>query len=322
MHVALLTTLAMLAFAGNSLLCRMALKLTSLDAASFTTVRMVSGALVLCLLVRFRDGGDTGSGSGDGGRGSAAAGSPMSVLAYGNWVSALALFAYAALFSYAYVGMTAATGALLLFGAVQASMIAWGLAQGERLLRLQTVGFVMALAGLAALMLPGLATPQWHMAVAMLGAGVAWGVYSLRGKTARPGQTPDPLATTCGNFVRTVPMAIALSAATLPWMHADSTGLALAVASGAVTSALGYVVWYRALPALQATHAATVQLSVPVIAAVGGVLLLGEGFSLQLLGSSVAVLGGIALVLRRPPPRPCPILEPTTVASMSDQKGL
>ena len=236
------------------------------------------------------------------------------MVAYGNWGSALALFAYAALFSYAYVGMTAATGALLLFGAVQASMIAWGLAKGERLLLLQTVGFVMALAGLAALMLPGFATPQWHIAVAMLGAGVAWGVYSLRGKTTAPGQVPDPLATTCGNFVRTVPMAIALSAATLPWMHLDSTGLALAVASGAVTSGLGYVVWYRALPALQATHAATVQLSVPVIAAVGGVVLLGEGFSPQLLGSSVAVLGGIALVLRRPPS--------TTVALMNDQKGL
>ena len=305
MHVALLTALAMLAFAGNSLLCRMALKLTSLDAASFTTVRMVSGALALCLLVRFR--GDSG--------GSAAAGRSVSVVAYGNWGSALALFAYAALFSYAYVGMTAATGALLLFGAVQASMIAWGLAKGERLRPLQTVGFVTALAGLAALMLPGFATPQWHIAVAMLGAGVAWGVYSLRGKTTAPGQVPDPLATTCGNFVRTVPMAIALSAATMPWMHLDSTGLALAVASGAVTSGLGYVVWYRALPALQATHAATVQLSVPVIAAVGGVVLLGEGFSLQLLGSSVAVLGGIALVLRRPPP-------PTTVASMNDQKGL
>ena len=297
MHVALLTALAMLAFAGNSLLCRMALKLTSLDAASFTTVRMVSGALALCLLVRFR--GDSG--------GSAAAGRPVSVVAYGNWGSALALFAYAALFSYAYVGMTAATGALLLFGAVQASMIAWGLAKGERLRPLQTVGFVTALVGLAALMLPGFATPQWHIAVAMLGAGVAWGVYSLRGKTTAPSPAPapNPLATTCGNFVRTVPMAIALSAATLPWMHLDSKGLALAVVSGAVTSGLGYVVWYRALPALQATHAATVQLSVPVIAAVGGVVLLGEGFSLQLLGSSVAVLGGIALVLRRPP-RPQP----------------
>ena len=290
MRIALLTALAMLAFAGNSLLCRMALKFTSLDAASFTSVRLLSGALALCLLVRFR--------------GSGAAGKPASVVAYGNWGSALALFAYAALFSYAYVGMTAATGALLLFAAVQASMIAWGLTQGERLRPLQAVGFVAALAGLAALMLPGFASPQWHVALAMLGAGVAWGVYSLRGRTTRPGQTPDALAMTCGNFVRTLPMAIALSAATLPWMHLDSTGLALAVASGAVTSGLGYVVWYRALPALRATHAATVQLSVPVIAAVGGVLLLSESFTWQLLVSSVAVLGGIALVLRRPRPHP------------------
>ena len=290
MRIVLLTALAMLAFAGNSLLCRMALKFTSLDAASFTSVRLLSGALALCLLVRFR--------------GSGAAGKPASVVAYGNWGSALALFAYAALFSYAYVGMTAATGALLLFAAVQASMIAWGLTQGERLRPLQAVGFVAALAGLAALMLPGFASPQWHVALAMLGAGVAWGVYSLRGRTTRPGQTPDALAMTCGNFVRTLPMAIALSAATLPWMHLDSTGLALAVASGAVTSGLGYVVWYRALPALRATHAATVQLSVPVIAAVGGVLLLSESFTWQLLVSSVAVLGGIALVLRRPRPHP------------------
>ena len=288
MRVALLTALAMLAFAGNSLLCRMALKFTSLDAASFTSLRLLSGALALWWLVRFRGGG--------------AAGNSACAVAYGNWGSALALFAYAALFSYAYVGMTAATGALLLFGAVQASMIVWGLAKGERLRPLQTVGFVTALAGLAALMLPGFATPQWHIAVAMLGAGVAWGVYSLRGKTTAPAPAPDPLATTCGNFVRTVPMAIALSMATLPWMHLDSTGLALAVVSGAVTSALGYVVWYRVLPALRATHAATVQLSVPVIAAGGGVVLLGEGFSLQLLVSSVAVLGGIALVLRRPGP--------------------
>ncbi len=280
MHTALLTALAMLAFAGNSLLCRMALKLTTLDAASFTSVRLVSGAIALCLLLRFRGGAKA--------RGT-----------HGNWGSALALFAYAALFSYAYVGMTAATGALLLFGAVQASMIGWGLAHGERLRPLQTLGFVAALAGLAALMLPGFATPQWSVALAMLGAGVAWGVYSLRGKTVTPGQAADPLSTTYGNFVRTVPMAVALIAVALPTVQLDSAGMALAVASGAITSGLGYAVWYRALPALQATHAATVQLSVPVIAAAGGVLILGESFTWQLLVSSVAILGGIALVLRK-----------------------
>lgn len=281
MRTALLTALAMLAFAGNSLLCRMALKLNGVDAASFTSVRLLSGAVALWLLVRFRGGAKTG-------------------LAYGNWGSALALFAYAALFSYAYVGMTAATGALLLFGAVQASMIGWGLVHGERLRPLQTLGFAAALAGLAALMLPGFATPQTGVALAMLGAGVAWGVYSLRGKATAPGQTADPLATTYGNFVRTVPMALALSAVALPSLRLDAAGLALAVASGAVTSGLGYAVWYRALPALQATQAATVQLSVPVIAAVGGVLILGEHFTWQLLVSSVAILGGTALVLRKP----------------------
>jgi drug/metabolite transporter (DMT)-like permease len=278
---ALLTALAMLAFAGNSLLCRMALKLTSIDAATFTSVRLVSGALTLWLLVRIRSG-------------------PTAGVAYGNWGSAFALFAYAALFSYAYVSMTAATGALLLFGAVQASMIGWGLLHGERLRPLQTLGFAAALAGLAALMLPGFATPAYGVALAMLGSGVAWGIYSLRGRINSPGQVADPLATTCGNFVRTIPMAVVLSAVALPSMQLDFAGLALAVAAGAATSGIGYAVWYRALPALQATHAATVQLSVPVIAAAGGALMLGEGFTWQLLLSSIAILGGIGLVLRKP----------------------
>ena len=222
------------------------------------------------------------------------------VVAYGNWGSALALFAYAALFSFAYVGMTAATGALLLFGAVQASMISWGLLQGERLRSWQWLGFVVALAGLVALMLPGFAAPSWGIALTMVGAGVAWGVYSLHGRVSPSGKASNPLATTCGNFVRTTPMALALCAAMLPTLRWDGAGIALAVVSGAVTSGMGYAVWYRALPALQATTAATVQLSVPVIAALGGVLLLGEGYSWQLQVASIAILGGIALVLRKP----------------------
>ena len=285
-RTALLTTLAMLAFAGNSLLCRMAFKLTAVDAASFTAVRLVSGAVALVLLLRWRTAGNRGERTG--------------ALAYGNWGSALALFAYAALFSFAYVGMTAATGALLLFGAVQASMIGWGLAHGERLRPWQAIGFAVALAGMVALMLPGFATPRLSDALAMLAAGVAWGVYSLRGKTDTSHQEADPLATTCGNFVRTIPMAVALCAAALPTLRWDAAGIALAVASGALTSGIGYAVWYRALPALQATHAATVQLSVPLIAAVGGVLLLGESTSWRLQVASIAILGGIALVLRKP----------------------
>ena len=279
-----LTAISMLAFAGNSLLCRMALKLTQVDAASFTAVRLLSGAVALVLLLWWRS----------------RAAAVSQIKTYGNWSSALALFAYAALFSFAYVGMTAATGALLLFGAVQASMIGWGLARGERLGSWQWVGFVVALAGLVALMLPGFAAPSLGIALTMVAAGVAWGVYSLQGKASTPGKAPDPLATTCGNFVRTVPMALALCAALLPTLRWDGAGIALAVVSGAVTSGLGYAVWYRALPALPATSAATVQLSVPVIAAVGGVLLLGEAYSWQLQVASIAILGGIALVLRKP----------------------
>lgn len=279
-----LTAISMLAFAGNSLLCRMALKLTQVDAASFTAVRLLSGAVALVLLLWWRS----------------RAAAVSQIKTYGNWSSALALFAYAALFSFAYVGMTAATGALLLFGAVQASMIGWGLARGERLGSWQWVGFVVALAGLVALMLPGFAAPSLGIALTMVAAGVAWGVYSLQGKASTPGKAPDPLATTCGNFVRTVPMALALCAALLPTLRWDGAGIALAVVSGAVMSGMGYAIWYRALPALQATSAATVQLSVPVIAAVGGVLLLGEAYSWQLQVASIAILGGIALVLRKP----------------------
>lgn len=276
----------MLAFAGNSVLCRMALKLTPLDAASFTTVRLLSGAAMLWLLVWLQPRASN-------------RGQPHRPLP-GNWGSALALFAYAALFSFAYVGMSTATGALLLFGAVQASMVGWGLAKGERLRPLQMLGFAVALAGLVALMLPGFATPSLADALAMLCAGVAWGVYSLRGKAQAASHPTDPVATTCGNFVRSVPMALVLLALAWPTLHWDAQGLALAVASGAITSGLGYALWYRALPALQATQAATVQLSVPVIAAVGGVLLLGETLTWPLVVSSVAILGGIALVLLKP----------------------
>ena len=222
-RTALLTTLAMLAFAGNSLLCRMAFKLTAVDAASFTAVRLVSGAVALVLLLRWRTAGNRGERTG--------------ALAYGNWGSALALFAYAALFSFAYVGMTAATGALLLFGAVQASMIGWGLAHGERLRPWQAIGFAVALAGMVALMLPGFATPRLSDALAMLAAGVAWGVYSLRGKANTSHQEADPLATTCGNFMRTIPMAVALCAAALPtlrWDGENETTLAAAL-SEAIT---------------------------------------------------------------------------------------
>ena len=267
----LTTTFAMLAFAGNSLLCRVALKDTGIDPASFTTIRLASGALVLWLIVRSRGAGAK----------------PL-----GSWPSALALFAYAAGFSYAYISLTAATGALLLFGAVQATMISWGLWRGERLAPMQVTGLLVALAGLVGLMLPGLSAPPLASAALMLGAGVAWGVYSLRAKGSG-----DPTQATAGNFLRAAPLAIALSLLALSQARVDMAGAAYAALSGAVASGLGYAVWYTALRGLRATTASTVQLSVPVIAALGGVLWLGEPLSLRLVAASVAILGGIALVI-------------------------
>jgi len=269
-----LTALAMTAFAGNSLLCRIALKHTSLDAASFTAIRLLSGALVLWLVARRWRSAQSGAGS---------------------WPSALALFAYAAGFSFAYVSLPAATGALLLFGAVQATMIGYGLYKGERFRRLQLIGLMLAFGGIVGLLLPGLSAPPLAGALLMLGAGVAWGVYSLRGKGAG-----DPTRVTAGNFLRAVPLALALSLAMLMLKGGtslDAAGVGYAVASGALTSGLGYALWYAVLPALKATTAATVQLSVPVIAALGGIAFLGEPVTLRLALASAAILGGIALVV-------------------------
>ncbi len=266
-----LTSLAMVAFAGNSLLCRIALKDTSIDAASFTAIRLISGAVVLWLIVQMRRGTFTGG---------------------GNWSSAFALFAYAAGFSFAYVSLSAATGALLLFGAVQTTMIGYGIYAGERLRTLQIIGLFLALAGLVILLLPGLTAPPLAGSTLMLGAGVAWGIYSLRGKAAG-----DPLRVTAGNFLRVVPIAVVLSLIMLSGSSLDTAGFWYAVASGALASGIGYAIWYTVLPALKATSAATVQLSVPVIAAAGGVVMLGESISLRLVLASIAILGGIALVI-------------------------
>lgn len=267
----LMTALAMLAFAGNSLLCRAALKQAGLDAASFTAVRLLSGAVMLALVVRLRGG--TASGRGDG-------------------RSAAALFAYAAGFSLAYVSLPAASGALLLFGAVQATMIGRGLWAGERFRPPQLLGLGLALAGLVGLLLPGLSAPPLQGSLLMLAAGVAWGVYSLRGRGAG-----DPTRVTAGNFLWATPLALAWSLWTLHGASPTPAGLAYALMSGALTSGLGYAVWYAVLPALKATQAATVQLSVPVLAALGGVLFLGEAMSLRLALASAAILGGIALVI-------------------------
>jgi drug/metabolite transporter (DMT)-like permease len=265
----------MIAFAGNSLLCRAALKYTSIDAASFTTVRLISGAVMLWLVVLMKRGAHT--------RG-------------GNWVSAFALFAYAAGFSFAYLSLSTATGALLLFGAVQSTMIGHGIWTGERLRRLQLIGLLLAFGGLVGLLLPGLSAPPLLGSLLMLSAGVAWGVYSLRGKGAG-----DPTKITAGNFLRAVPFAVALSLLMIKGTSLDNAGLWYAVSSGALASGIGYAIWYTALPALKATNAATVQLSVPVIAALGGIVLLGEPITLRFALASVTILGGIALVIFEKP---------------------
>ncbi len=269
-QVAVLTALAMIAFAGNSLLCRMAFLHSRIDAASFTSIRLFSGALVLWAIVAAK--GDK-------------------IGAAGSWTSALALFAYAAAFSFAYVSLSAATGALLLFGAVQTTMISFGIWKGERFRGRQLAGLALAIGGLVALLLPGLSAPPLLPAALMLGAGFSWGIYSLRGKNAS-----NPIQTTAGNFLRALPFAAALSIAMVAHRSLDGWGMVYAVASGGLASGIGYAIWYTALRGLQATTAATVQLSVPVIAALGGVALLGEAITPRLLITSCAILGGIALI--------------------------
>lgn len=266
----------MIAFASNSLLCRAALKQTSIDAASFTFVRVFSGAVVLWLVANLRRMVRTTQSGGVG----------------GNWISALALLIYAAGFSFAYVAVATGTGALLLFGAVQATMILWGLHKGERLRAIQILGLIVAMTGLVVLLFPGLSAPPLFGSILMLGAGVAWGIYSLRGKREK-----NPVAATTGNFVRAVPFAAAVSIVFLRWLDLDLAGVIYAIISGAITSGLGYVIWYTVLPSLKAASAATVQLSVPVLAAAGGILLLGEPITLRYLVASLAILGGIALVV-------------------------
>ena len=266
----------MIAFASNSLLCRAALKKTGIDAATFTFVRILSGALILWLIVKMR----------------VTAQDESVRQRAGTWVSALALFVYASAFSFSYNTLSAATGALLLFGAVQATMICWGLRKGERLHSVQIAGLILAVVGLVVLLFPGLSAPPLAGSVLMISAGAAWGVYSLRGK----GET-RPINATAGNFVRAVPFAAFVSLISLPWAHLDFVGVLYAMVSGAITSGLGYVIWYRVLPALKAASAATVQLSVPVLTATGGILWLGEPITPRYLFASIAVLGGIALVV-------------------------
>jgi len=282
---AALTALAMLAFAANSLLCRIALQQARIDPASFGAIRLAAGAAVLMLVMGVQAGPRQAGPRQAGPRPKRG----------GDWPAAAMLFLYVACFSFAYLRLAAGSGALILFGAVQLTMFAAGLRGGERFGMAGWLGLALAVGGLVLLLLPGVAAPSLAGAALMVVAGIAWGGYSLRGR----GVT-DPLAATAGNFVRATPLGIALWVAWLAWSarsHADPGGIALALASGAITSGLGYVIWYAALPRLAALQAASVQLSVPLIAALGGVLLLDEAFTARLALAAAAILGGIALVL-------------------------
>lgn len=276
--IAGVTTLTMIAFAANSVLCRMALGLELIDPLSFTTLRLGSGALALAVIV-LRTGRPVANRE-----------------AAGSWRSGLALFAYAAAFSLAYISLSAGMGALILFGAVQVTMIGAALASGERLGPWQWTGLAAAVGGLVYLVLPGISAPSTSGALLMATSGIAWGVYSVRGRGVSA-----PVRMTAGNFARAAPMAVAVSLlglAVVP-VHAESAGIALALVSGTVTSGLGYVLWYRALRGLTTTQASIVQLTVPVIAAFGGVLFLSERFSLRLAVASALILGGVALTILR-----------------------
>ncbi|HZH33235.1 MAG TPA: DMT family transporter [Pyrinomonadaceae bacterium] len=273
MKVFFYTGFALVCFALNSLLCRLALGAEAIDAASFTAIRLVSGALALALLDRFF-------------------GEKNIKPAKENWISSLFLFGYAVFFSFAYLNLATATGALILFGTVQATMLIAALRSGERPGFIESIGWVAAFAGLVYLVFPGITAPSLSGSILMAAAGVAWGIYTLRGRGAG-----NPLANTARNFVCSVVPALFLLGFAFYQIHISARGLILAMLSGAITSGVGYAVWYAALKFHTATRAAILQLSVPVLTAIGGVILLSEEISLRLFLASVLILGGIAFAV-------------------------
>ncbi len=269
MKVFIYTGFALVAFAFNSILCRLALGTDAIDASSFTAVRLISGAVTLGVIFKFLGKNNAESQK-------------------GNWLSAFFLFAYAICFSFAYISLTTATGALILFGSVQATMLISAIVSGERPKISEWIGFFVAIFGLIYLVFPGLSAPPLGFSVLMAIAGISWGFYTLRGK----GST-DPLAETAGNFTRTIPFVIPASLPFITQINLSSKGVLLAVLSGAVASGIGYAIWYAALKYHTASRAAILQLSVPLIAAFGGVLLMSETISIRLFIASCAILGGI-----------------------------
>lgn len=268
----LITTLVMIAFAANSVLGRLGLIGTDIGAGSFALIRVISGAAVLLLICTLQSKRVTGT-----------------------WAGGIALLAYAAFFSYAYIALSAGMGAIILFALVQLTMLGWGLFQGERLSTLQWAGFVVAIAALVWLVSPSIEAPSLVASAAMAIAGLGWGAYSLLGRGVS-----DPTAATAGNFLRASALglpilALAISFAPEPLPPTD--GILIAVVSGAVTSGLGYVIWYSVVKQLSASRAGIAQLSVPAIAAIGGVLFLSEPITLRFALSTLAILGGVGLAV-------------------------
>jgi drug/metabolite transporter (DMT)-like permease len=273
LRVAGLTTVALIAFAGNSVLCRLALADGSIDAASFTTVRLVSGAIALLLILNVSNRGTQ----------------PAS---YGSWMSAAMLFLYAACFSFAYISLDTGIGALILFGMVQATMVAGALIAGDRPTVAEWIGWILAVAGFVYLVSPGLTAPSLGGSALMAFAGIGWGIYSLRGR-----REPFALAGTTYNFLRSVPLVLVVSVFSLQNLHLSTNGVVFAILSGAITSGVGYAIWYTALQSINSMQAAMVQLSVPILAAAGGVLFLAESVSSRLIVSGLLILGGIFLAI-------------------------
>lgn len=271
MRTILLTTIAMVAFAANSVLARLAFATAHAEPLSYTGIRLAAGAITLAILLLARR---------------------QSSRPAGSWAGAAALFGYAILFSIAYILLGAGTGALILFASVQFGILGWAIFRGDRPKALEWVGLILAFGGLVYLVSPGLVAPHPIGTALMIGAGLCWAAYTLIGR----GST-TPLADTAGNFIRTLPVAIVLLAAGLALQIPSPLAALYAILSGALASGVGYAVWYAVLPALTRTRAAIVQLTVPAIAAIGGILFIGEAPGLRLTLAGIAIIGGVALAL-------------------------
>jgi len=276
MKIALCTTLALLAFAGNSILCRLALGDGAIDAASFTGIRLLSGIIVLAVILKITPTSGVSTSK-------------------GSWKASFMLFLYAITFSFAYISLETGVGALILFGSVQITMILVGLFSGNKLHYSEWLGVIVAFSGFVYLVLPDLTTPSLIGFILMSVAGVAWGFYTLAGKG-----TKNPLSDTAYNFIRTLPLVLILTAITFQYAVLSQKGILLAVLSGGIASGVGYTIWYIALGGLSTIQAAVLQLLVPVIATIGGVFFANEIFTLRLALSSLMVLGGImAMIIGR-----------------------